>query len=135
MKYITFLALAIAACADPAVTPLTAPAAAPSLARTAGPPLTVSPASLTLAVGETATVAITYNVSPVPHNFIAFFWGCVPNGCYSVVQILPSWGSGKRRDPAGGATAQITGLAPGTADVWASDGLGAWATVPVTVRP
>ena len=46
--------------------------------------------------------------------------------CYSVVQILPLQPFGRE--------AQITGKAPGTVQLWASDGLGTMVASTVTVQ-
>jgi hypothetical protein len=136
----------VSACADAPVQPRTvtppdhlAAAAArkkpPKVNVADEPVISITPAGFTLSVGQPALATIVYT-QPLPANFLMFFWGCLPQpSCYEVVQIYPTPGTGIVGDPIAGGTATVTGLAPGSVSLYASDGLGAWAFVDVTVTP
>jgi hypothetical protein len=95
------------------------------------PRMAISPTQLSLAVGQQATVAVTYwdkagNVIPVTDTKPTYY-GCRPDpDCWSIVMIVPG-GSNNRQ-------ATVTGKAPGTVEVYAADGLGTWVTSLVTVQ-
>ena len=99
------------------------------------PTMAISPAELSVGVGQQAIVSVTYwdrrgNIVPVTDDRLTYY-GCfeVTDGdpdCWSVVSILPG-GSNNRQ-------ATVTGKAPGRVKVWASDGLGIWVTSVVTVQ-
>jgi uncharacterized protein YjdB len=93
--------------------------------------MTVAPSDLSLTVGQAATLTATYTDRKgnpfAAANAPVTYWGCAPQEtCFGVVRLLPS---------NGGGSVQVTGLASGSVTVWASDGLGHWANVAVTVTP
>jgi hypothetical protein len=99
------------------------------------PTMALSPTQLALAVGQQFTVQVTYwdkrgNIIPTTDEKIVYY-GCnkvleTDADCYSVIRILPLQPFGRE--------AQITGKAPGTVQLWASDGLGTMVTSTVTVQ-
>ena len=99
------------------------------------PIMAISPTTLSLAVGAQFTVQVTYwdkrgNIIPTTDEKIVYY-GCkkvleTDADCYSVIQILPLQPFGRE--------AQITGKAPGTVQLWASDGLGTMVASTVTVQ-
>jgi len=99
------------------------------------PSMAITPTTLSLAVGAQFTVQVTYwdkrgSIIPTTDEKIVYY-GCkkvldTDADCYSVIQILPLQPFGRE--------AQITGKAPGTVQLWASDGLGTMVTSTVTVQ-
>jgi hypothetical protein len=99
------------------------------------PSMAITPTTLSLAVGAQFTVQVTYwdrrgAIIPTTDEKIVYY-GCqklqdTDADCYSVLQILPMQPFGRE--------AQITGKAPGTVQLWASDGLGTTVTSTVTVQ-
>ena len=99
------------------------------------PTMAINPTTLSLAVGAQFTVQVTYwdrrgSVIPTTDEKLVYY-GCTKvlesdADCYSVIKILPLLPYGR--------SAQITGMAPGTVKLWASDGLGTWVTSIVTVQ-
>jgi len=99
------------------------------------PKMAISPTQLSVAVGQQAIVSVTYwdrrgNIVPVTDERLTYY-GCYKlldsdPDCWSIVSIVPG-GSNNRQ-------ATVIGNAPGTVQVWASDGLGTWVTSVVTVQ-
>lgn len=99
------------------------------------PKVTISPTQLTLSVGEQGIVTATLydkkgNAIPVTEGTGSFF-GCLKLAasdpdCRSIISILPGGINNER--------ATLTGLAPGTVEVYAGDGSGVWASSIVTVK-
>ena len=99
------------------------------------PMMAITPTTLSLAVGAQFTVQVTYwdrrgTIIPTTDEKIVYY-GCqklqdTDADCYSVLRILPLQPFGRE--------AQITGKAPGTVQLWASDGLGTTVTSIVTVQ-
>ena len=132
MRYaIAALALTLAACAPDATAPTVA-LSHPAYARHPKPaaadaPLSIAPVAMTIAVGETVTFTSSYAVAK-PAEFVNFFWGCQPDPeCWSTVFVLPNFETAN-------TTASITGLAPGTVQVYVADGLGLSASATVVVQ-
>lgn len=99
------------------------------------PKVALSPTQLSLTVGQKGIVTVTFrdnkgNVIPVTDGTGAFF-GCrklvdTDPECRSIISILPGGINNE--------LATITGVAPGTVEVYAGDGSGIWATSLVTVK-
>jgi hypothetical protein len=99
------------------------------------PTMAMSPAQLTLVVGQKFAVAVTYwdnrgNIIPVTDDKPTYY-GCrklldTDPDCWSVVSIVPG-GTNNRE-------AMVTGKAAGSVQVYATDGLGTWVTSIVTVQ-
>ena len=99
------------------------------------PKMSISPEQLGLAVGQQATVAVTYrdnrgSIIPVTDDKPTYY-GCnkvveTDPDCWSVVSIVPG-GTNNRQ-------ATVTGKARGTVKVYAADGLGTWVYSTVTVQ-
>ena len=99
------------------------------------PRMAISPTELSLAVGQQATVAVTYwdnrgGIIPVTDSKPTYY-GCrkvveTDPDCWSIVSIVPG-GSNNRE-------AAVTGKARGTVQLYAADGLGTWVSSLVTVQ-
>lgn len=126
--------LMLMACSTDPVAPRTAqPPDAPSFARRPKPsaadagPLSIAPEAVTVAVGETTALTSSYTIEKAG-NFVNFFWGCTPDPiCWNTVFIVPNAADGN-------ASALVTGVASGTAQVYVADGLGLWSYATVTVQ-
>jgi hypothetical protein len=127
----------LSACASDA--PLS-PRAFPSHAAAAriATSVAISPASLTVAVGDTVIVSAVYTGlrknDPRPFTL----WGCdesFENACWSVITLHGSYSNDGNGRLVSDGTATVVGVAPGTVTIHAIDGFGHWGFATVTVVP
>jgi hypothetical protein len=143
LALVTPLLVSVTACDTPVEGRGTVAPTAPSFSRGGKPasgttftPMEISPKSLTMSVGGTATVSVVYRDakgSLVPEtSFRWTYYGCVPvapaalTTCNDLITLLPM--SPYLR------TAEIRALAPGQARIYASDGLGTYVWSDLTIQ-
>lgn len=97
------------------------------------PAMTLMPTAVSLTVGQQHTFAVTYwdTRGRVISDDRLTYYGCrkvaeTDPDCWSVVSILPLMPYARE--------AQVTGKAPGTVVVYATDGVSNWVTSTVTVQ-
>ena len=112
-RFVALALLALAACHhDPVAPKAHTPHAATQRHRTA-PALALAPASVTVQVGASAVVQSNYATLT--------YWGCEPYpACNAYARFLPNADNG---DPSivSGSAVTVTGLAPATFTLWATD--------------
>jgi hypothetical protein len=100
--------------------------------------LAISPAHLTVAVGDTVIVSAVYTGlrKNDPHPFT--LWGCnesLENTCTATITLHGSFSADGNGALVSDGTAAVVGLAPGRVRIHAIDGFGHWGFATVTVVP